>query len=82
MSKPMINVQVEKNNNENNLNLLRRFTKRVQGSGVLNRVRGLRYFDRPLSKYNTKKFALKALNYRTDMDLKIKLGKIKPVVRK
>lgn len=78
----MINVAVEKNSNENNLNLLRRFTKRVQGSGILNRVRGIRYHERDLSRYTTKKKALKKLNHKVETELLIKQGKIKPVVRK
>ncbi|MEO8637722.1 MAG: hypothetical protein ABI430_02375 [Candidatus Taylorbacteria bacterium] len=72
----MINIQVEKNSNENNINLLRRFTKRVQGSGVLNRVRSLRYSERIPSPYTKKKRALKKLRKREEMDELIKLGKI------
>ncbi len=81
MSQHMINIQVEKNSNENNLSLLRRFTKRVQGSGILNRVRGIRYYERTKSTYTTKKIALKKLRSREANDLGIKLGKIKPVER-
>lgn len=72
----MINIQVEKNSNENNVNLLRRFTKRVQGSGVLNRVRSLRYAERQPSPYTKKKMALKKLRNREKLDEQIKLGKI------
>ena len=72
----MINVEVEKNNNENNTNILRRFTKRVQGSGVLNRVRSLRYTERLPSTYTKKKMALKRLRNREALDEQINLGKI------
>jgi ribosomal protein S21 len=75
------NVEVEKNSNENNLSILRRFTKRVQGSGVLNRIRGIRYYERNQSTYSRKKIALKRLRAREANDLGIKLGKIKPVDR-
>ena len=44
-----------KNNNENMTNLIRRFTKRVQGSGVLKRVRSIRYSERSLSKFTKRK---------------------------
>ena len=37
-----VNVEVVKGPNENNLSVLRRFSKRVQGSGVLPRVRSKR----------------------------------------
>ena len=72
----MINIQVEKNSNENNTNLLRRFTKRVQGSGVLAKVRSLRYAQRSPSPYTKKKMALKYLKRKMEIDQLIKLGKI------
>jgi hypothetical protein len=77
----MINVQVEKGANDNNIGLLRKFTKRVQGSGVLNRIRSIRYAERSPSRYTKKKFALKALRYRENNELLLKQGKIKPVER-
>lgn len=72
----MINVEVEKTNNESNANLIRRFTKRVQGSGVLPRVRSLRYAERKASPYVKKKRTLKGLRARTERAKQIKLGKI------
>jgi ribosomal protein S21 len=71
----MINVEVQKNNNENAINIIKRFTKRVQGSGVLVRVRSLRYAERKESKYVRKKKTLKSLRRRTAHDLQVKLGK-------
>ena len=78
----MINVSVDKNANENNLSVLRRFTKRVQGSGVLNRVRGIRYHSRNLSEYSRKKMTLKVLVTRAENERLMKLGKLKPVERR
>ena len=78
----MINVSIERNPNENSLSVLRRFTKRVQGSGVLNRIRGIRYYERTLSPYNRKKMALKSLRSREEREVGLKLGKIKPVERR
>jgi len=72
----MINVEVEKNNNENNLSLLRRFTKRVQGAGILPRVRSIRYETRKLSAYKTKMKTLKAIKRRKEVENLIKLGKM------
>jgi len=72
----MINVEVERNNSENAVNVLKRFTKRVQGSGVLNRVRNLRYSKRKESPYVKQKRTLKALKRRKEKDVLIKLGKI------
>ncbi len=72
----MINAEVVKNNNENNLNLIRRFTKKVQGSGVLPRVRSIRYASRKQSEYVKKKKTLKVLKRRAEVDELIKMGKM------
>jgi len=72
----MINAEVVKNNNENNLNLIRRFTKKVQGSGVLPRVRSIRYATRKQSEYVKKKKTLKVLKRRAEVDELIKMGKM------
>lgn len=71
----MINIEVEKNNNENNLGLLRRFTKRVQGSGILPRVRSIRYKSRKLSAYKIKMKTLKSIKKKKEIEELIKLGK-------
>ncbi|MFZ2038631.1 MAG: hypothetical protein WAV11_01695 [Minisyncoccia bacterium] len=72
----MINVEVIKNNNENNAGVLRRFTKRVQGAGILPRVRGIRYSSRVLSSYKTKMKTLKTLKKKEEILKLIKLGKM------
>ncbi len=72
----MINIEVEKNNNENNVALLRRFTKKVQGSGVLPRVRSLRYKTRNQSPLAKKKIALKKIAKRKMVEELQKLGKM------
>ena len=72
----MINIAVEKNPNENSLNLIKRFTKRVQGAGILPRVRSLRYAQRNQSPLARKKRALTLLGRRAETKKLIKLGKI------
>ena len=72
----MINAEVLKTGNENNLNIIRRFTKKVQGSGVLPRVRSLRYATRKLSSYVKKKKTLKVLKRREEVAELIKMGKM------
>ena len=72
----MINAEVTKAGNENNLNLIRRFTKKVQGSGVLSRVRSIRYSTRKASEYVKKKKTLKVLKRREEVAELIKLGKM------
>lgn len=71
----MINVEIQRNGTENAISVLKRFTKRVQGAGILVRVRSLRYSKRAESRYVRKKRTLKALKRRTDRDLALKLGK-------
>ncbi len=72
----MINVEIQRNNNESAPNVLKRFTKRVQGAGILNKVRGLRYAERKPSPYVKKKRTLKGLKRRADRDVLIKMGKL------
>lgn len=72
----MINVEVEKNANENTANLVRRFTKRVRDAGILKRVRKIRYNERKPSKYIKKKETLKRLLKKAEYEKLIKLGKI------
>jgi len=72
------NVEVTKNGSENPLSLLRRFTKRVQGSGILPRVRGDRYHTRTLSSYKRKMKTLTGIARREKLAEDIKLGKVVP----
>ena len=72
----MINAEVVKTGNENNLNLIRRFTKKVQGSGVLPRVRSIRYASRKMSQYVKHKKTMKVLKRREEVSELLKLGKM------
>lgn len=69
-------VEVSKSQNESGLNLIRRFQKRVQESGVLNRARAARYSERPASKLARKHSALNRLAKRAVYERLKKLGKI------
>jgi hypothetical protein len=71
-----VNVEVTKNGNDNNLGLIRKFTKRVQGSGILMRLRGRRYSQRNPSEYVKKKKTLKKLTERGRIRELIKMGKM------
>ena len=73
----IINAEVVKNANEPTTNLIRRFTKRVQGSGVLNFVRKERFFKRPASKLKKKDRALKRIAKHKELEWQKKLGKVK-----
>lgn len=71
-----INVEVQKTGSESNLSLLRRFSKRVQGAGILRRVRGIRYKARHQSPLKRKQSALKLLERKTEREWLAKLGKL------
>ncbi len=75
------NVEVTKTGTENSMGVLRRFTKRVQGAGILPRVRSLRYKQRNQSTYKRKVATLKKLNRRKEVDHLIKLGKMQEKTR-
>ena len=71
-----VNVEVSRKNNENSMCLLRRFSRRIKGSGVLPRVRSIRYSGRNLSEYVQKKQRLSSLKKQAEFERLLKLGKI------
>lgn len=72
----MINVEITRNGTENSMSILRRFTKKVQSSGILPRVRSIRYNQRDLSHYKVKVKTLKALKRKAEIMELIKMGKM------
>lgn len=76
------NVEVKKNNQESTANLIRRFTKRVQGSGVLNRLRKERYFARDKSPLTHRAGKLKRLANKATYEKLLKLGKVQENTRR
>ena len=72
----MINAEVSKAGNENALSLLRKFSRRVQGTGLMRRMRAGRYRSRPTSKSVKKKQALKRIAKRVIVQQLIKEGKM------
>lgn len=72
----MINVEVIKKSNENTTSVVRRFTKRMRESGILMRMRKIRYHKRKVSTFLKKKGALKRLSKKQEYEKLIKLGKI------
>jgi len=70
------NVEVKKNNQESTANLIRRFTKRVQGSGIINRLRKERYYKRSKSEMVHRSAKLKKLEKKAKYEKLLKLGKI------
>lgn len=75
-------IEVKKNTNENNMNLLRRFTRKVQESGIIQKVKSKRYSERDLSKLKTKQATLKRLARRKVHAKLLKLGKVQENVKR
>lgn len=69
-------IEVKKNPNENNASVLRRFSRKVQESGVIRKVKGMRYNERKESKVKTKKSTLKKMARRKEVERLKKLGKM------
>lgn len=69
-------IEIKKNPNENNANTLRRFTRRVQESGILQKVKSKRYNQRVSSKLAQKNAALKKIAKRKEIERLKKLGKM------
>ena len=71
-----VNAEVKKNDNENDVSLIRRFSKRVQSAGLLPTLRARRYHARPKSRAVVRKSALKRITRREEVMELIKLGKM------
>ena len=70
-------IEVRKNPNENNGSILRRFSRRIQESGIIRKVKAARYNVRKESKLKIKKSALKRISRRKEIEQLRKLGKMK-----
>jgi ribosomal protein S21 len=70
-------IEVKKNPNENNASVLRRFSRKIQESGIIQKVKGSRYNERKESKLKVKKSALKRMERRKEIEKLRKLGKVK-----
>lgn len=70
-------IEIKKNPNENNASVLRRFSRRIQESGIIQKVKGSRYNERKESKLKVKKSTLKRLGRRKEVEALRKLGKMK-----
>lgn len=76
-----VNIEVIKGGNENNLSVLRRFTKRVQGAGILPRVRSKRYSERTPSANTRRAKTLAYLKKKDVIEELTKLGKVAEVAK-
>jgi len=77
-----IQAEVTKSGNENPLATIRKFSRRVQGAGLIKQLRARRYHSRQASKTVKKKRALKLIKRRIEYRKGIKEGKIAEPVRR
>jgi ribosomal protein S21 len=68
-------IQVKKKERETAESLIRRFSRRVQQSGVLRKVRRDRFFDSGKSKIDRRSEALYKVKIRKEIDRSKKMGK-------
>lgn len=71
-----VNAEVQKNGTENVLSTIRKFSRKVQGTGLVKQARNRRYYTRGASKIVKKKRALKLLKRRAEFSRKVKEGKV------
>ena len=72
----MINAEVQKSGTESTLSTIRKFSRKVQGTGLIKNSRARRYFARDTSKTVKKKHALKLLKRRAEYRQLVKEGKV------
>ncbi len=71
-----LNVDVQKNQNENSMSLLRRFSRKAKSIGYMRLVRTKRYYARKPSKLRRKQGALARIEMTEKYEELKKLGKI------
>jgi len=75
-------VEVLRGKNESATALIRRFTRRAQGLGLVREMRDRRYYERTKSKNVDHKRALINKVRRENYNELVKLGKIDPAAKK
>jgi len=78
----MINVKVKANKAENSVNLLRRFSKRVQGAKILSKAKSNRFKERAKSTFVKKKNKLRSIVKRQKVEKMLKMGQAPKKKRK
>ena len=71
-----VNAEVSKSGNETAISIIRKFSRRVQGTGLIRTMRDRRYFARDTSKIVKKKRALKLIKRRAEYKQLVKEGKV------
>lgn len=69
-------VEVRKRDNEGTESLVRRFSRKVQQSGVLLQARKIRFYERKKSKMKLREAAARRAELQAEREKLIKLGEI------
>ncbi|MDB5188944.1 MAG: hypothetical protein JWM92_542 [Candidatus Nomurabacteria bacterium] len=73
---PVTNIEIKRNATENALGVIRRFSRKMQESGIILKVKGQRYAVRPMSKLAEKNMKVRRLARRVEVEKLKKLGKM------
>jgi len=74
----VINIKVKSKGNESGASLLRRFSRKVKHSGIVHKVKKIRYKERGLSEYKKKQNKIRNIRKKAEIERNIKLGKTAP----
>lgn len=69
-------IEVVKKESESSASLIRRFTRKMQESGIVARAKSLRFHQRSISDLQKKKQAIKKVKHKKRLEYLRKLGKI------
>ena len=70
-------IEVTKNPNESNASVLRRFSRKIQESNIIRKVKSSRFNKRKESKLTIKKGTLRKIRRKKEIEKLRKLGKIR-----
>ena len=70
-----VNIKLERNKNEGSSSILRRFSRRMQESGIIPKKKSLKFDDRTLSPILARKAKLNKIARKAEIEKMIKLGK-------
>ena len=70
-----MSIQINKNPRETSQNLVRRFSRRIQQSGILRRARNIRFTKRAKSPASKKQTALRKEELKKEYESLVKMGK-------
>lgn len=69
-------IEAKKKDNESNESLIRRFTNKLRGSGVLIMAKKIQFYEKPKNKANLRKDAIRRKKTKDHYDYLRKIGKI------